>query len=106
MLTELLVGRPPLAYDLLKAAFQRRYNKSLEKTVLDELSFKTKSAMQVVLLGDWHDMPNGGRSPEFEQGLPPAGYGPPVNQQMVQDDMAALNKAIRPHIPDIDQQPV
>ncbi|KAK4050593.1 hypothetical protein OIV83_003319 [Microbotryomycetes sp. JL201] len=106
MLTELLIGRPPLAIDLLKAAFQKAYNKSLEKTVLDELSFKTKSAMQVALLGDWHDMPNGGRAPEFENGIQPGGFAPQVNHQMIQDDLATLSKAIRPMIPELDQQPV
>ncbi|KAM0791684.1 hypothetical protein ACM66B_003958 [Microbotryomycetes sp. NB124-2] len=107
MLTELLIGRAPLALDLLKAAFQKQYNKSLEKTVLDELSFKTKSAMQVALLGDWHDMPNGGRSPEFENGVQPGAFGaPPVNHQMIQDDLVILGRAIRPMVPELDQQPV
>ncbi|KAK4054957.1 hypothetical protein OIO90_003298 [Microbotryomycetes sp. JL221] len=107
MLTELLVGRPPLAIELVKAAFQKRYNKSLEKTVLDELSFKTKSAMQVVLLGDWQDMPNHGRTIEFENGIQPGfGMTPQVNHQMIQDDLLVLSKSIRPLIPDLEQQPV
>lgn len=98
-MTEILIGRPPLAYDLLKAAYQRKHNKSLERVVLDELSFKTKSAMQVALLGEWRDMPNGGRTPEFENGASAgvggaggfagAGMHAPhqVNQQMLGEDM-------------------
>lgn len=89
-----------MAYDLLKAAYQRKYNKSLEKVVLDELSFKTKSAMQVALLGEWRDLPNGGRTPEYENGSSAGGMGGAggfaaggmlaahqVNQQMLHEDM-------------------
>lgn len=96
LLTEILIGRPPLAYDLLRAAFQARYSKALDKTVLDELSFKTKGAMQVALLGDWKDQPMGGRTGDMESGLGGVGgFGgggmsgghAQVNQQMVQQDL-------------------
>ncbi|ORY62705.1 hypothetical protein BCR35DRAFT_355111 [Leucosporidium creatinivorum] len=99
LLTEILIGRPPLAYDLLRSAFQARYSKSLEKTVLDELSFKTKGAMQVALLGDWKDQPMGGRTGDMESGLGGVGgFGgmgavhAQVNQQMVQGDLQSLSK--------------
>lgn len=89
----MLVGRPPLAYDLLKAAYRARFQKDLEKTVMDELSFKTKGAMQVALLGDWRDQPQSGRTPEMESGVGVGGFGGmggqggQVNQQMVADDL-------------------
>ncbi|SGZ12646.1 BQ5605_C028g10519 [Microbotryum silenes-dioicae] len=117
ILTEVLIGRTPLAIDLLKAAFQAHTGKSMEKEVLDELSMKTKSAMAVALLGDWRDQPNMGRTPENEAGQGGAGgvggfvgaAPAQLNQQMVQDDAQQLKKAIQVHVTgevSIDQQHV
>lgn len=109
------MGRPPLQLDLLKAAFKATYNKTLESVVLDELSFKTKGGMQVrrehvtevsgrslthspspklqiALLGEWRDQPNGGRTPDLENGVTGAGVGgfgggagggAAINQQLI-----------------------
>ncbi|SCV73439.1 BQ2448_7365 [Microbotryum intermedium] len=117
ILTEVLIGRTPLAVDLLKAAFQAHTGKSMEKEVLDELSMKTKSAMAVALLGDWKDQPNMGRTPENEAGQGGAGgvggfigaAPAQINQQMVQDDAQQLKKVIQVHVTgevSIDQQHV
>lgn len=40
---------------LLRHAFAKKYNKSLDKEVLDDLSFKTKDAFAIILQGRWLD---------------------------------------------------
>lgn len=40
---------------LLRAAYERRYHKSMDKEVLDDLSFKTKDAFAIALQGRWQD---------------------------------------------------
>ncbi|KAG9008595.1 hypothetical protein FRB93_006514 [Tulasnella sp. JGI-2019a] len=108
ILTELLIGRSPFEMDMLKASFQQLTNKSLDKYVLDELSFKTRTAMQVALLGDWADQPNAGRTAQLENvgggvggGPRVGGYGQApmgnvqVDQGMVARDMNDLNKAVK-----------
>jgi len=40
---------------LLRNAFEKRYNKSLDREVLDDLSLKTKDSFAIILQGRWLD---------------------------------------------------
>lgn len=65
MLTELLVGRSPNDLQMLRAAYQKAYNASLDQVVAGELSLKTKDAFNIILQGRWQD--NGFVDPSMVQ---------------------------------------
>lgn len=53
----------PTEMILLRHAFGQRYNKALDKEVLDDLSLKTKDGFAIVLQGRWLD--NGQVQPQL-----------------------------------------
>lgn len=94
LLTSLVIGRTPLALDLLKAAYRHTFNRNFDQTVLGELSMTTKTAFAVALLGNWADQPNNGRTPDNESAQGVNGQGGPVNHQMLQQDLAAFQQTL------------
>ncbi|KAK4700220.1 hypothetical protein P7C70_g6029, partial [Phenoliferia sp. Uapishka_3] len=82
LITELLIGRPPSAIQLLRTAFGPK----LEETVAGELSSKTKTAFAVALMGDWKDTPGGD--------LASGPSGAPVNEGFVMQDFEKLKNAM------------
>lgn len=61
---------------LLRAAYEKRFHKSMDKEVLDDLSFKTRDAFAIVLQGRWQD----------------GGY---VQQDLIERDLQDLLPAFR-----------
>lgn len=55
VLTELLIGRHPNDLMALRAAYTKKYNKSMDQVVLDDLSMKTRDAFNIALQGRWQD---------------------------------------------------
>ncbi|KAK4700219.1 hypothetical protein P7C70_g6028, partial [Phenoliferia sp. Uapishka_3] len=82
LLTELLIGRPPSSLQLLRTAFGAR----LDSAVEGELSFKTKRAFAVAMMGDWRDTPGGD--------LASGPSGGPVNEGFVMQDYEQLKHAM------------
>lgn len=87
LVTELLISRPPSAMHLLRTAYTAATHRALDATVESELSFKTKQAFSVALMGDWRDSPGG------DLAAGPAGG--PVNEAMVKADVDQLKGAMR-----------
>ncbi|KAE8260715.1 hypothetical protein A4X13_0g186 [Tilletia indica] len=77
ILNEVLLGRSAQDMWLLKQAYQQTYGKSLERTVEDDLSFKTKRLFSMAMQGN----------------VPPDSV--PVDQRLVEADVQTLNKGAR-----------
>jgi annexin A7/11 len=48
-------AKDPHELIMLREAYKKEYNRSMDQDVLDDLSLKTKDAFTMVLNGQWHD---------------------------------------------------